>query len=445
MIKIIFFIIFIFLIINLIERKLVQIFNQNLNFLILLIFLIEFPFNNLNIWIKIYYFMGCDFYSMIIILLRFWIFSIILIVNRKNLLKFNYLLYLIILNFIIILLIYCFLIINLIIFYIFFESRLIPVFILIIGWGGQIDRIQAGFYIILYTLFGSLPLFIIILIIYQINFSIIIDLININLINFIFYFLIIIALLIKIPIYFVHLWLPKAHVEAPLVGSIILAGIILKLGRYGLMRFILIIINIRIYFNKFMIVIRLVGGVYSRLICLCQIDIKLLVAYSSVVHIRILMSRIITIFNWGYNGGVIIMIAHGLCSSGLFCLVNINYERLGSRSLLINKGIINLFPSLRLIWFLLCSSNLSFPPSLNLFREIIILNSLISWNFNLIIILIILLFFRASYTLYFYSYRQHGIPIIISYLKGVTINEFLILILHWVPLNLIFVYIYIYI
>lgn len=143
--------------------------------------------------------------------------------------------------------------------------------------------------------------------------------------------------------------MPKAHVEAPLIGSIVLAGLILKLGRYGLIRVLLIIVNIRVYFNKFIIIIRLIGGIYSRLICLCQIDIKILVAYSSVVHIRILISGLLTMFNWGYLGRINLIIAHGLCSSGLFCLVNINYERLESRSLLINKGIINFFPSLRLI------------------------------------------------------------------------------------------------
>lgn len=446
MIKFIIILIFLFFIFNLINIYIIQFIIQNLLFLIVFIFLINFPINNLNLWRQIYYNLGVDFYSFGLVILSLWILRLIIIISLKNFIYFNNYYYIIIINILLIFLIVCFFSINIILFYLFFESRLIPVFLLIIGWGYQIDRIQAGFYIILYTLLGSLPLFYFILLINKLNYTLIFNLRYLLIINNIYiYIIIIIAFLIKIPIYLIHLWLPKAHVEAPLVGSIILAGVILKLGSYGLLRFIIIMINLCLKFNKFIIIIRLIGGIYSRLICLCQLDIKILVAYSSVVHIRLLMSGIITIFNFGYLGGILIIIAHGLCSSGLFCLVNINYERLNSRSLLINKGINNFFPSLRLIWFLLCSSNLSFPPSLNLFREIILVRSLILWNKEIILILILILFFRASYSLYLYSFSQHGyFNNLIYYMKGIVVNEYILLLLHWIPLNIIFLFIYIY-
>lgn len=447
MIKFLLFFLFFIFINSFINKLLIQLVFQNLIYIILFILIIFFPLNNLNIWLNLYYFWGMDFYSLGLIILRLWILSLILM-NRGKII-FNSggsILYIYIIIFLGIILFLCFVRINLIIFYFFFEIRLIPVFLLIIGWGGYVERLQAGFYIILYTLFGSIPLFLIILILFNIENSLMIDLLNLTEFRFFIYLSLILAFLVKIPIYILHLWLPKAHVEAPVTGSIILAGVILKLGRYGLMRVILIIIDLCLRFNKFFIIFRIIGGLIRRLLCLCQVDIKILVAYSSVVHIRLLISGIITIFSWGFNGGYFMIIAHGLCSSGIFCLVNINYERFHSRRIYLNKGLINLFPSLRFIWFLIISSNLSFPPSLNLFREILLFNRLVIWDKRLIFILGLISFFRASYSLFLYSFTQHGkLNSLIYSVNIISIIEFMLLLLHWIPLNLFFFIIYIFI
>jgi NADH-ubiquinone oxidoreductase chain 4 len=163
----------------------------------------------------------------------------------------------------------------------------------------------------------------------------------------------------------------------------------------------------------------------------------LLIAYSSVAHIGLVLRGFITLSYWGVNGCYFIIIAHGLCSSGLFCLANISYERIGSRRLLVNKGLINFIPSLSLWWFLLCSSNISAPPSLNLLGEISLINRLIAWSWLSIILLILFSFFRASYRLYLFAFRQHGILYsrIYSYSNN-NLREFLLLFLHWLPLNL---------
>jgi len=152
------------------------------------------------------------------------------------------------------------------------------------------------------------------------------------------------SILIKIPIFIIHLWLPKAHVEAPVFGSIILAGVLLKMGRFGLIRFIKIFIKITSLYRRIFIRIGIIGGILIRLVCLVQIDIKSLVAYSSVVHINVILCSLFTLRKIGLVGAVIIIIAHGLCSSGIFYLVGLRYKGSGSRLLLLNKGMLRKVP-----------------------------------------------------------------------------------------------------
>lgn len=188
-----------------------------------------------------------------------------------------------------------------------------------------------------------------------------------------FWWVFLIGFLIKMPIYPFHLWLPKAHVEAPVFGSMLLAGVVLKLGGYGLVRFFS-------FFDpscngwpyRVLLTVCLLGGVYSRFICVRQVDLKCYIAYSSVTHISLVVLGVLCNSYLGMIGAIIIMIGHGLCSSGLFRCVTLMYKSRGSRSILINKGYLFISPLLCTLRFLLISRNIAAPPRLNLLGEILI-------------------------------------------------------------------------
>nr|AEP27555.1 NADH dehydrogenase subunit 4 [Hylobius abietis] len=403
-------------------------------FLMSLIFMMKMSL--FTFFSSVSYFFGVDILSFSLIMLSFWICSLMILAS-ENLFKNNYYweLFLLMIVILMLSLFFTFSSMNMFIFYLFFEVSLIPTLFLIIGWGAQPERISAGVYLLFYTLLVSLPMMVGLFHLYSMFHTLDFFFFSVN--NWMLYFCVNMVFLVKIPMFFVHLWLPKAHVEASISGSMILAGVMLKLGGYGLLRVMKLFLEVGMKINIIFIVISLIGGLIISLVCIRQSDMKSLIAYSSVSHMGLALSGIMTLNLWGAWGALVLMLAHGLCSSGLFCLANIAYERTHSRSIYLNKGLMNIMPSMSLWWFLLCSSNMAAPPSLNLLSEIMLINSLILYSKYTAFIMFLLGFFSAVYSLFLYIYTQHGKFYSGLYsLNQINLREFLLVFLHWVPLNL---------
>nr|YP_010279292.1 NADH dehydrogenase subunit 4 [Tetrapedia diversipes]UKG21061.1 NADH dehydrogenase subunit 4 [Tetrapedia diversipes] len=405
--------------------------NIIINYSCNLLFLLSFMLLYYSSWVD-WWFMfleyGINYYNMSLMILLFWVSSLIFLTLQKL----NYLLMLILS----VVMFMNFMSMNFLLFYFWFEIGVLLIFMILMFFGISFDRIMASFYLLFYTMFFSLPLLLILLLINKFMFLdfYLLELFNFKINNFLLIFMIL-SFMVKIPIYLFHGWLLKAHVEAPYYASMILASMMLKLGGYGLLRLLMIFNmgNLKFYF----MVISILGMLILSMLCLLQIDMKVLVAMSSVVHMGLMILSFMVFKEINLIGCVLIMIGHGLVSSGLFYLINMVYKLSHSRLFILNKGLIMSMPSVSLLWFLMCSSNMSAPVSLNLISEIFMFLGLVSWLFILLFILIIYCLMSFIYSVYLFSFLNHGFSnfVNLNFINGKLLDFFLIF-MHWIPLNL---------
>nr|QBB10540.1 NADH dehydrogenase subunit 4 [Eudyptes sclateri] len=333
---------------------------------------------------------------------------------------------------------------ELTLFYISFEATLIPTLILITRWGNQPERLSAGIYLLFYTLISSLPLLIAILHLHTQIGTLHLTMLeltpptpNNSWANLMSNLALLTAFMVKAPLYGLHLWLPKAHVEAPIAGSMLLAALLLKLGGYGIMRITLLTGPLSSHLHYPFLTLALWGALMTSSICLRQTDLKSLIAYSSVSHMGLVIAASMIQTHWAFSGAMILMIAHGLTSSMLFCLANTNYERTHSRILLLTRGLQPLLPLMATWWLLANLSNMALPPTTNLMAELTIMTALFNWSSLTIILTGTATLLTAAYTLFMLLATQRGtLPTHITSIQNSNTREHLLMTLHITPMLL---------
>jgi proton-translocating NADH-quinone oxidoreductase chain M len=359
-----------------------------------------------------HFIIGVDNISLVFLLLTFFLSPLCILISWNNI-KYRYNSFIMCLIFVIFILFNIFCTLDLIFFYFFFESILIPMFILIGVWGSRQRKIHAVYQLFFYTLVGSLFMLLGILTIYSHVQAT--DIKVLSNINFSFYRQIFLwlafflAFSVKIPLFPFHIWLPEAHVEAPTVGSVILAGVLLKLGAYGLLRFVIpLFTDATYFFLPLVYTLCLLGIVYTCCSTVRQIDLKKIIAYASVSHMSFVVLGLFTLTIQGIAGSIFLMLSHGVVSSGLFFLIGCLYDRYKTRMLKYYGGLVRTMPIFCVCFFILILANMSFPGTSSFIGEFLVLVGLFESNSFVAFVATFSIVLTAIYSIWLFNRIAFG-------------------------------------